>query len=448
MILVPLIGICALIAGRVDAIRGVEPTRLHLYEPNVENNEKYWHCLNHPEIKLRFDQVNDDFCDYPDGSDEPGTNACPYNGSSKFYCANNGFIPGYLESFKLNDGVCDYDICCDGSDEAEGVCPDKCHEIAQQFRKFSDEANNDMKILLKIKQKLQLAVQKKVDDITKKLQILKDELKKCQQRAQESPESATDGFTLSLKELAQQIKLTNSAIEKQKSTIRSLEKILSTMMDNYNPNFNDLAVKDAIKSFQDYASNKEDVQVGNLESKLQLVSQEAQAFSSPQKLGVFSHYINKAKDYFKLEPVILEMEDDEDIAAIKQDISIYEEQLNRNYGPDDILRAIEGTWVSESLNGYTYKVGLLASIYQEDIHIGSYKAAEGTKLIYKDGSKCWNGPRRSAIVELVCGPQNRLLSVAEPEKCAYTFEVMTPVVCDSLTHEDLLANFHIDYDSL
>lgn len=448
MFLAPLIAI-ALLAIRVDAVRGVEPGRLHLYEPSVENNEKYWYCINHPEIKLRFDQINDDFCDCPDGSDEPGTNACPYNASHKFYCANEGFIPGYLESFKLNDGVCDYDICCDGSDEVEGVCPDRCHEIARQFQKFSDEANNDMKILLKMKQKMQLAGQKKVDDIKKKLQILYDELDKRQQRVKDSPQAAPDNFALSLKELAQHIKLTNAAMEKQKTTIRSLEKILTTMMDNYNPNFNDLAVKDAIKSFQDYASNKEDTPVGDLESKLQLVSQEAQDLGSPQaSVGLFSHYLNKVRDFFRLDPVVLEVQDDEDIAPIKQDITIYEEQLNRNYGPNDILRAIDGTWVTESLNGYRYKVGLLASIYQEDIHIGSYKDADGTKLIYKDGSKCWNGPRRSAVVKLVCGPENRLLSVAEPEKCAYTFEVMTPVVCETLTHEDLLANFHIDYDRL
>ena len=34
--------------------------------------------------------------------------------------------------------------------------------------------------------------------------------------------------------------------------------------------------------------------------------------------------------------------------------------------------------------------------------------------IYDKGQRCWNGPDRSAHVELVCGTSNAILSVAEP----------------------------------
>ncbi|XP_057955073.1 glucosidase 2 subunit beta isoform X1 [Malania oleifera] len=68
------------------------------------------------------DRVNDNFCDCPDGTDEPGTSACP---AGKFYCRNVGSTPRFLFSSRVNDHICD---CCDGSDEYDGSihCPNTC----------------------------------------------------------------------------------------------------------------------------------------------------------------------------------------------------------------------------------------------------------------------------------------------------------------------------------
>ncbi|XP_015061556.1 glucosidase 2 subunit beta isoform X1 [Solanum pennellii] len=75
-------------------------------------------------------QLNDDFCDCPDGSDEPGTSACP---SGKFYCKNAGHAPLFIYSSRVNDGICD---CCDGSDEHDGKvkCPNTCWEVGRVAR--------------------------------------------------------------------------------------------------------------------------------------------------------------------------------------------------------------------------------------------------------------------------------------------------------------------------
>ncbi|XVF06547.1 hypothetical protein REPUB_Repub06bG0058500 [Reevesia pubescens] len=72
--------------------------------------------------KFTKTQFNDDFCDCPDGTDEPGTSACP---QGKFYCRNAGHSPSFLFSSRVNDGICD---CCDGSDEYDGKmkCPNTC----------------------------------------------------------------------------------------------------------------------------------------------------------------------------------------------------------------------------------------------------------------------------------------------------------------------------------
>ncbi|KAJ8106523.1 hypothetical protein OPT61_g9476 [Boeremia exigua] len=127
------------------------------------NNAETFTCISNPSIKLDIARVNDDYCDCPDGSDEPGTSACSYisplsppqpsrRGPGSFdetlalpgfYCKNKGHIPSYIPFTNVNDGKCDYDLCCDGSDEHAGVggvkCPDQCASIGKEWRK-KDEA--------------------------------------------------------------------------------------------------------------------------------------------------------------------------------------------------------------------------------------------------------------------------------------------------------------------
>lgn len=88
-------------------------------------------------VKLDQSQLNDEFCDCLDGSDEPGTNACS---NGVFHCVNKGFKITTLPASRVDDQVCD---CCDGSDEGVyAQCPNTCNQAAEREKEAMSKIRN------------------------------------------------------------------------------------------------------------------------------------------------------------------------------------------------------------------------------------------------------------------------------------------------------------------
>ncbi|KAI3321387.1 glucosidase II beta subunit-like protein [Xylariaceae sp. AK1471] len=277
--------------------RGVGPEFAKFYE--IKDT---FTCLAHPSIIIKASQVNDNTCDCPDGSDEPGTAACALldrlspvqplpaslSGSTNttnalpgFWCANEGHIGAYVPFMYVNDGVCDYDLCCDGTEEYGKVggvkCENKCVEIGKEWRRIEKErkenlerANKKRRTMVKESKELRRQVEAKVSKLEVEIEGLEQKQAELKTRLEEVERSergkvVKNEGTGKLGVLAGLAKarvnelreaLTNVVDERQqlRNKVAELEGILSTFKEEYNPNFNDEGVKKAVRAWEDYAA--------------------------------------------------------------------------------------------------------------------------------------------------------------------------------------------------
>jgi len=202
----------------------------------------------------------------------------------------------------VNDGVCDYEVCCDGSDEYEGVggvkCEDKCANIGKEWRRLDEIKQKSMRAALKKKDELvkeadQLRVSVEANIVRTKEEIKVQEIKaELLKKQYEDIERRERGKIVASKGKGSKVTIL-AGLAKQRveelrdrllwamerrnvlqDKVKELELILSTFKEQYNPNFNDEGVKRAVKSWEDYAANKEDVDESAEDSDIEAVLKE------------------------------------------------------------------------------------------------------------------------------------------------------------------------------
>jgi len=244
----------------IEKTHGVPPSRLSQYKPLTGNT---WKCVNASK-EIPWSAVNDDYCDCPDGSDEPGTGACL---DTHFYCQNEGHIGAFIPSSRVRDGLCE-PACCDGSDEAPGVCKNTCQEVGAAYQAQQEAERKLRKTGSKIRSTYIAFAQKEKNRIEAQLATsdaeiaqrevevarLKDILDRTESlSAAALEEKKKSPLFQSLMTHHRALKSLQREHKKHLAREKSLGDILDALRSGYNPNYQDMAVLEAVRGWEFHA---------------------------------------------------------------------------------------------------------------------------------------------------------------------------------------------------
>lgn len=253
------------VLSAVGKTHGVPPSHVAKYVPTTSTSGagQTWTCLDDSK-QISWNAVNDDYCDCPDGSDEPGTSACP---NGVFFCKNVGHIGSTIPSSRVNDGLCEPE-CCDGSDEAPGVCPDKCKDVGEEYRKEMEAERKLRKTGSKIRASYIAFAHKEKKRLEGGLADLEQEIATREKEVERLRGIAKRAESLSAKELERKkqsplyqsllthytaLKSLQHEYKQRLEREKALGDILDALRTGYNPNYQDMAVLEAVRGWETLA---------------------------------------------------------------------------------------------------------------------------------------------------------------------------------------------------
>jgi protein kinase C substrate 80K-H len=178
--------------------------------------------------------------------------------------------------------VCDYERCCDGSEEWDKVggisCPDKCKEIGKEWRKLDDARQKSMTAALRKKNEYALDATRMKKEVEEKISVLKKQIEGQEVAVKDLEAKLVDaerkakgkvvktsgsGGKLAVlvglaKDRVEELRNNLVTVRVQRNAVndrlKELEQIMTTFKEEYNPNFNDEGVKRAVRSWEDYVA--------------------------------------------------------------------------------------------------------------------------------------------------------------------------------------------------
>eukprot|EP00041_Stephanoeca_diplocostata_P014985 m.283595 g.283595 ORF g.283595 m.283595 type:complete len:167 (-) comp19880_c0_seq16:262-762(-) len=112
--------------------------------------------------------------------------------------------------------------------------------------------------------------------------------------------------------------------------------------------------------------------------------------------------------------------------------------LQAPWGQDDAFFPLHNKCFLERFGEYDYNLCFFKSVDQLSVKSKTERNALGTTWtwnatmragVFSEGKQCHAGPKRSTAVVFECGTEDKLVAVAEKQKCVYEARFLTPAAC-------------------
>uniref|UniRef100_A0A8C7I176 Glucosidase 2 subunit beta n=1 Tax=Oncorhynchus kisutch TaxID=8019 RepID=A0A8C7I176_ONCKI len=441
-------------AVEIQRPRGVPQSKRQFYEEN-----KPFTCLDGSST-IPFDRVNDDYCDCRDGSDEPGTAACP-NGS--FHCTNAGFRPAFIPSSRINDGICD---CCDTTDEynSGATCQNTCREMGRKERESLQIMAEITKEGFLLKQQLIHEAKRAQEDKQGKLTELQgskkglegkvEALRTVKETAEDPEKEAKERHLKSWEEQKELIRM-----EKDKTRMAEAFLELDDDSDGYV----------SVAELQSHLELDPDSDGSLTETETQgLLGGEGKVDTSTFETvwsGIKDKYLSEVSTYVMKTYVIQSFPYPKDYAGDQSLICgpefiwicrNLEKEIGFDFGPSAEFAYLYSQCYELSTSEYIYRLCPFNRVSQKpkfggsETNLGLWGQWAGPEenlysvMKYDHGQGCWQGPNRSTTVKLTCGKETVVTSTSEPSRCEYLMEFTTPAVCQEPASLDEVLHGHTE----